>query len=346
MKTQIFVVIIFISGMVIASQSSNILFAEYWPTEEWQTSSAESQGMDSEKLNQLNDYVKEKVPATSSVLVVRNGYIVFEEYFKGEQDDLRDMFSATKSVTSALIGIAIQKGHIKSIDDKMIDYIPELDIENMTSQAREITIKQLLTMTAGFSPDIMGIAFPDKIQAMLESPLQSEPGQMFTYNSTATNLLSMIITNTTDSLAVDFADEYLFEPLGITDFRWQDVILYTMGSQGLRLTTRDMAKIGYLYLHDGMWDGSQIVPKEWVAESTDKQAEVNDTDTWISDRYGYQWWIGTTNGLPCFMAFGYDGQHICVIPELDMVVAITAGEGGITKNYLPLIDDYLVPAAM
>jgi CubicO group peptidase (beta-lactamase class C family) len=332
--------------MVIALQPRNILFAEYWPTEEWQTSTAESQGMNSEKLNQLNVYVKEKVPATSSVLVVRNGYIVFEEYYKGEQDDLRDMFSATKSVTSALIGIAIQEGHIKSIDDKMIDYIPEFETEKMTPQAREITIKQLLTMTAGFSPDIMGIAFPDKIQAMLELPLKSNPGQIFTYNSTATNLLSMIITNTTDSLAVDFGDEYLFESLGITDFRWQDMILYTIGSQGLRFTTRDMAKIGYLYLHDGMWDDSQIVPKEWVAESTDKQVEVSDTDTWISDGYGYQWWIGTTNGLPCYMAFGFDGQHICVIPELEMVIVITAGEGGITKIYLPLIDDIIVPATM
>jgi CubicO group peptidase (beta-lactamase class C family) len=325
--------------------SGNISFAEYWPTEEWQTSSAESQGMNSEQLKQINEYVKEKLPFTTSILVIRNGYIVFEEYYQREKGDLRYLGSATKSITSALIGIAIQEGYIAGVDEKMISFFPEFDSKALDPQVREITIRHLLTMTAGFGPGVFGLALPDRIQSMLESPLKSEPGDEFAYNSTTSNILSMIITKTTGLMALEFGEEYLFEPLGISDLRWSDMILYTYGEMGLRLTTRDMVKIGYLYLNEGMWDGSQIIPKEWVVESTRKQIEVIDSEHWLSDCYGYQWWILSVNGHPAYTAWGSAGQHICVIPNLDMVIAITGvSEDLFIKKYLQIINDFILPS--
>ena len=324
----------------------NISFAEYWPTEKWQTSPPEKQRMSSDQLKQINEYVKEKLPDTTSVLVVRNGYIVFEEYYRREKGDLRPLGSATRSITSALIGIAIQEGYVAGVDEKMMSFFTEFDSEALDPQVREITIRHLLTMTAGFGPDLLGIAFPDRIQSMLESPLKSEPGDEFAYNSTASNILSMIITQTTGLMALEFGEEYLFEPLGITDLRWADMILFTLGSQGLRITTQDMAKIGYLYLNEGMWDGSQIIPKEWVIESTKKQIEVINSELWISDGYGYQWWTFSVNGHSAYTAWGFDGQHICVIPDLNMVIAITGSGGGLTKRYLQIIDKLIVPAVM
>ena len=324
----------------------NISFAEYWPTEKWQTSPPEKQRMSSDQLKQINEYVKEKLPDTTSVLVVRNGYIVFEEYYRREKGDLRPLGSATRSITSALIGIAIQEGYVAGVDEKMMSFFPEFDSEALDPQVREITIRHLLTMTAGFGPDLLGIAFPDRIQRMLESPLKSEPGDEFAYNSTASNILSMIITQTTGLMALEFGEKYLFEPLGVSDLRWSDMILYTYGSQGLRLTTRDMAKIGHLYLNEGMWDGLQIIQKEWIVESTKKQIEVIDFELWISDGYGYQWWTLSANGHSAYTAWGHVGQHICVIPDLNMVIAITADEGGFPKKYLQIINDFILPSIM
>jgi CubicO group peptidase (beta-lactamase class C family) len=327
--------------------SGNTSLAEYWPTDEWQMSPAESQGMDSEQLKQINEYVKEKLPGTTSVLIVRNGYIVFEEYYQREKGDLRYLGSVTKSITSALIGIAIQEGYIAGVDEKMLSFFPEFDSDALDPQVREITIRHLLTNTAGFGPDMFGRALPDKIQRMLESPLKSEPGDEFAYNSTTSNLLSMIITKTTGLMALEFGEEYLFEALGISDLHWSDMIHYTYGSTGLRLTTRDMAKIGYLYLNEGMWDGSQIIPKEWVVESTKKQIEVFEPEYWLSDGYGYQWWITSANGHPCYVAWGGEGQHICVIPDLNMVTAITGIDlDAFTKKYLQIINDFILPSIM
>jgi CubicO group peptidase (beta-lactamase class C family) len=326
--------------------SGNTSLAEYWPTAEWQTSVPEKQGMRSELFKQIKDYVQEKLPDTTSVLVVRNGYIVFEEYYHREKGDLRALGSATRSITSALIGIAIREGYVAGVDEKMISFFPEFDTEELYPQVREITIRHLLTMTAGFGPDALGIAFPDKIQSMLESPLKSIPGDEFAYNSTTSNILSMVITKTTGLMALEFGEEYLFEPLGITDLRWSDMILYTYGAGGLRLTTRDMAKIGYLYLNEGMWDGSQIVPKEWVVESTKKQIEVIDSELWIGDGYGYQWWTLSVSGHSTYTAWGGDGQHICVIPDLDMVIAITGRGGDYTNKYLHIIDNFILPSIM
>jgi CubicO group peptidase (beta-lactamase class C family) len=327
--------------------SGNISFAEYWPTEDWQTSPPENQRMNSDQLKQINVYVKEKLPDTTSVLVVRNGYIVFEEYYQREKGDLRSLGSATKSITSALIGIAIQEGYVAGVDEKMISFFPEFDTEALDPQVREITIYHLLTMTAGFGSGVMGIALPDKIQRMLESPIKSEPGQEFAYNSTTSNLLSMIITKTTGLMALEFGEEYLFGPLGISDLHWSDMILYTYGEMGLRLTTRDMAKIGYLYLNEGMWDGSQIISKEWIVESTRKQIEVIDSEHWLSDCYGYQWWILSVNGHSAYTAWGSAGQHICVIPDLGMVVAITGvSEDLFMKKYLQIINDFILPSIL
>ena len=152
MKARTLVSIINLLLVFFVLLSGKTLLAEYWPTKDWQSSPPEKQSMNSEQLKQINEYVKEKLPDTTSILVVRNGYIIFEEYYQREKGDLRALGSATKSITSALIGIAIQEGYVAGVDEKMISFFPEFDSEALDPQVREITIRHLLTMTAGFGP--------------------------------------------------------------------------------------------------------------------------------------------------------------------------------------------------
>jgi len=346
MKTRTLVTIIILLSIVFLLSAIEYTYAKYWPTKKWKTSTPEKQAMNSSQLQQINEYVKEKLPATRSVLVVRNGFVVFEEYYTGDQDDRGTLWSATKSVTSALIGIALEKGYLDSIDQKMVDFFPEFETEALNPQVREITIRHLLTMTAGFGHDSMGLSNPDHIGTMLESQLQTAPGQVFAYNSTSSNLLSMIITKATGMTALEFGESYLFEPLGISNLDWTDIFGYTIGSQSLSMTTRDMAKVGYLYLNEGIWGKRQIIPKEWVEESTQTQVEVPNNEQVIDEDYGYQWWTLSVNGHSAYAAWGYNGQHIYVIPDLDIVIAITATMGGSTAKYLSIVDKFVVPAVM
>jgi CubicO group peptidase (beta-lactamase class C family) len=336
------------------------LFAEYFPGKRWRTSKPERQGMDSGKLEQINKYVKENLEYTSSVVVVRNGYIVFEEYFKSDMDELHFIFSITKSITATLIGIAIEQGIIEDIEQKVIKYFPEFDTENLNPHVRDVTIKHLLCMTSGFGEDIMAMGTDTEIgmqKKLLNSSHLAEPGSRFEYNTGCSNLLSMIFTKASNIALEDFGREQLFTPLGISNFEWENLDGYTRGGVGLFMTSRDMAKIGYLYLHEGQWKRKQVVPQEWVREST--QPKVRMPSQWAYSpgrwdmphvwEYGYQWWVLPDNKYNCYQAVGAMGSCICVLPDLDMVIVITAGDDprfSMTTRYMPIIDDYVIPAVI
>lgn len=309
----------------------------YWPTEGWRTSTPEEQDMDSAKLDEVIGYIenmnKGGMPI-NSVLVVRHGYIVLEEYPQPDydQDTAEDIRSTTKSFASALIGIAIEEGFIEGIEQKFVDLFPDRTIENLDSRKESITLEHMLTMTAGLEWNewkypytdprndyLKALYSDDPVQYVLDLPMMEEPGVRWNYNGGTSDLLSALITEATGYDTLSFAQEFLFDPLGISEVRWsQDRHGMYYAGFGLHLTARDMAKFGYLYLNNGIWDGEQIVPADFVAEATKTHHAV---DGYTG--YGYQsWW--TCLGTGVYYAAGIYGQRIYVVPDLDMVVVFTA----------------------
>jgi CubicO group peptidase (beta-lactamase class C family) len=310
-------------------------------TEEWQTSTPEEQDMSSEKLSGLQRHIMDELPHIRSVLIVRNAYLVFEYYRNPFNETSRHaLFSVTKSFTSALIGIALEEGYIEYVDQKMIDFFPENVTSDTAPENREITIEHLLTMTAGFpeNPMMPTLTVKEKVGQMLLSP----PGDAFRYDSGSSHLLSAILTESTNKNALQFGKEHLFEPLGISNVKWpRDYAGYNFGSHGLSLRSRDMAKFGYLYLNQGVWNGEQVVPQEWVNVSTRKH---NDGGPPIGEQYGYQFWITTVNEHSAYFAAGYGGQFIYVLPDLRIVVVITSNYDLDHGENREIIGEFVVPS--
>jgi CubicO group peptidase (beta-lactamase class C family) len=317
---------------------------QYWPTGGWRTSSPEEQGMDSRKLAQMLDAISQQNLNLHSLLVVRNGYLVSETYFRAYQQDTKhEIYSITKSFVSTLIGIALDKGFIDTTDHRILDYFPQRTFENTDKYKEAITLDNLLTMRSGLDwqegdPAYMAlIQSPDWVKFMLDKPLDQPPGTWFNYCSGCSHLLSAILEETTGMNTFDFAKQNLFQPLGITDVTWDsDSQGIPIGGWGLQLTPRDMAKLGYLYLYNGVWDGDQIVSGDWVNRATQTHTET-DSDF----GYGYQWW--TYPSLSAYMALGRYGQTIFVVPRSNLVVVATA-ELDSHVSIFRLIQDYILPA--
>jgi CubicO group peptidase (beta-lactamase class C family) len=331
---------------------------EYFPQDEWRTSTPDQQGMDSGILQEMLDYYVENDVDIDGIIVVKNGYIVLEEYPSSYgPNSTHQIFSCTKSITSTLIGIAIDMGYIDDVNQSVLEYFSDRPIENMDNRKESITVKHLLTMTAGFDWteqhretksdfDQMTRA-SDWIQYVLDRPMLSEPGVEFVYNTGASHLLSAILQTTTRVKSREFAQTHLFGPLGITDYEWpEDSKGITIGGTQLRLRPVDMAKIGYLQLRGGFWDEEQIVSSDWIDWAS--SAFVNTTleeAPGLVERvgYGYQWWIHPYLGA--FSAFGWGGQSIIVVPEQDIVVVITArsSDPSIYANWI--LAQWILPAA-
>lgn len=276
------------------------------------TSTPEEQGIDSQALLDTLDFIKDNYKNIHSLLMLRHGKLVMEVYFPPyTAQDKQNLFSATKSFVSALVGIAIQEGSIPGVDQKVVDYFPEVAVQNMDEQKKNIRIGDLLNMSGGLAADDPKMfESPDFVAFTLNQPMQSNPGAVFNYNSGESHLLAAIVHKTTGKTTFDYAQEKLFKPLGIRDVYWAtDASGETMGNQGLMLTPRDMAKFGLMYLQKGQWEGQQIVPAEWV--STTFQTNSNG--------YAYQWWQFPYG----FTAYGYGAQIIYVVPEKDLVVVST-----------------------
>lgn len=298
-----------------------------WPTKSWPVSTPEEQGMDSASLARLVENVGGY--KQDSLTIVRHGRIVADAYYApyvaGISHDLR---SVTKSVVSTLTAIELQHGLLDSVDHPVLDLFPDRNIANVDDNKRAMTVQTLLDMTSGidwqekaYTPDetIMRMyKSPDRTGFVLSQPMSSAPGSRFYYNSGNPYVLSALITKTTGLSAFDFAKRELFEPLGITSARWGrvDAQGVTDGEAGLSLSPHDMARIGYLYLRNGTWDGTQIIPSAWV----DRAREGKITAT-FGFHYANLWWSLPEKGA--YMARGRHSQVILVLPKLDIVAAMT-----------------------
>ncbi|WP_409342424.1 serine hydrolase domain-containing protein [Paenibacillus sp. MBLB4367] len=353
-----YAVIVLVCVGVIALYLNTTVMAkkpDYWPTAGWKTAAPEEQGMDSANLAAMFDQLKDQ--NVHSLLIARNGYIVTEAYNSTtEADQKQDVLSVTKSVMSSLMGIAINQGKIGSVDESVSSYLPELTIDSDTRK-QSIMLKSLMTMTSGLTWNNEDersskemIASPNWIQYIEAQALEANPGTKFAYSNGNAHLLSPILQKATGKNAADYAKEVLFQPLGITDVNWtndpQDI---PNGAWGLQMTLRDMAKFGYLFQNNGKWEGSTVVPKEWVEKSTSEFVGEGFKDG-TKRGYGFMWWLRNKgNAAPAdkkyemYSAVGSGGQRIVVVPEQKLVIAFTADN---SDSFFAdkLIDEYIVPS--
>ena len=323
----------------------------YWPTAGWRHASPEDVGIDGAMLDEMIEYVKNSEMAADSVLVIRNGYLVSDYYASGlDEDDTHIIYSNTKSVVSTLIGIAIDEGYIDpDLDQRLLDLFPDRTYANPSAWKDEITLRDLLVMSGGFdardswlySWEWLGRMHEaeDAIQYILDLDMAFEPGSRFEYTNGISHLLSCIVTETTGMSALEFAEEHLFGPIGITRADWSaDSMGRNWGYSNIYITPHDMAKFGYLFLHGGEWDGEQVVSSEWVEEATTKHIDAN-----IYPGYGYQWWVHPDG---YYSGVGYKGQFIHVVPDLDLIMVTTSSNENDFNRILALLEDYVIPAVV
>ena len=324
---------------------------DYCPTKGWQYTTPEEQGMQSQTLAEMMEVIQKNSYNIDSVLVVRNGYIVLDAYFYPFSKDLRHpIHSCTKSIMSALIGIAMEKGQIESVNQPIRDFFPDKKIANMDEIKKSITLEHLLMMASGldcrdsYLYDWRGLTemknSGDWAQFVLDLPAAGPPGTIFEYCNGVSYLLSAIIHNTTGMQTLEFAEKYFFNPLGISEIIWEKSPQgIDIGYGGMWLKPHDMAKIGWLYLNNGRWCQKQIVPIAWVETSTRGHIKANP-----GDQYGYHWWVNNDGN---YSAVGYKGQFIFIHRDKNLVVVFTGDlPGGTFFIPIELGRKYIVPAAV
>lgn len=331
--------------------------------------------------NAVNKIANGKFGEVHSMLIYKNDKLVLEEYFSGhsykwdaknyhgkmvnwDKNMPHDQMSCTKSVTSALIAIAIDKGFIKSVNQSIFDYLP--DHQHLKINKREyITIEHLVTMTSGLAwdewsashgtaaNDIDALWFTCKetISCVLDRPWWQEPGELFTYNGGGMAILGEIIKNSSGMTIDEFSTTYLFDPLGVKNTRWTQFPGGVWdGSGAFYITPRAMLKFGVLYLNDGIWDEEQLIPKDWVKKSAipfknNRNIKIPGEDSG-KNGYGYTWWTSkfSHNGstINMFRAGGWGGQEIMVFPELDMVVVFTGGNYASKTKLFKIVENYIL----
>ncbi len=309
--------------------------------------------MDGKLLAQGDKYVREHLPMVWSLLVVRHGRLVFERFYGASAQTHGNVQSVTKSVISALVGIALARGDLTSLDQKLVQFLPKGDLTRGTDpRVRAITLRDLLTMSGGFAGDAstgnFGYTYESSwTKALVNRGLQRDPGSQFDYDSGTSHLLSAVLTKATGMSAEEYARRYLFGPLGISDVLWErDPKGNSNGGWGLVLTSEDMAKFGYLYLRKGKWGRKQVVPAGWINASTTREIATDNNGTWGLppwSKYGYFWWIYPRTSPAGFAAVGLGGQFILVWPRLDLVVVTTAS-GTTDWNLGHLLEKFVLPA--
>ncbi|OAB38354.1 serine hydrolase domain-containing protein [Paenibacillus glacialis] len=335
----------------------------YWPTTKWQAVDPTSLKMDPEKLSELEPVIKSEYSNINGIVVVRNGYIAYERYYNGcGPDNTHHVTSVTKSIISALIGIAIDARYIKNVDQKVLDFFPEYVPDAANRQKREITIRHLLTMTAPYpfedwhEPLDKMCMQPDWVKYTLDMLGQQGNIGTFKYSTAGVHLLSAIITRSIGKSARKFANERLFKPIGMKEipdyemksFGFEDLFgnnvkgwvkdpnSNSTGGWGLTLNPRDMARFGFLYLNRGNWDNNQIISGTWIDESTAMNL----------NNYGYLWWLREEDGASAYLALGDGGNVICCIPEKNLVVAIASEFIMNPRDRWTLIKEHIIPAVI
>ncbi len=309
---------------------------DVWPTEAWPTSTPEEQGVSSAALAEgIEAALAEGLPL-HSLLVIRHGRVVLDTTFHPFAPGLvHDIASCTKSITATLVGIALDRGDIPTLDRTALSYFPDRPSPADASKKGAITLSHLLTMTSGLDcragpagdlPLVLGMmATTDWAGYVLDRPMAAKPGREFTYCGPGSHLLSVILRKATGRPVRDYAQEHLFGPLGITSAQWltDPATGDVRGWGDLAMTPGDLARIGTLYLHGGLWNGRRVLSGTFVEAATRRHMPVRGMGP--LDGYGYQWW---TSSGGFFVALGRGGQVLLVAPRLDLVVVITGEEEG------------------
>jgi len=341
-----------------------------WPTEKWETISSEEGGVNLDAIDRVQGSLQSKMYGyIDHFLVVRDGHLLVNKFYENDyvrvnrgkdeepapynyystewhpfyQDsELHILQSVTKSVTALVIGASLQRGDFPPVDSAAMDYFTGYQIEEQELKD-EITIEDLLTMRSGIFWNEWDYEINDErnavtqmensddwIQYVLDLPMSHSPGEAFVYNSGGSQLLSAIFKSTTGQDVDEYAQQHLFDPLGIDEYYWKKTpggFADTEG--GLYLKAEDLAKIGYLVLQKGSWDGHQIISEEWIEAMTSPHIEdIYPEDPELDFGYGYQWWLlnplmeGSDREIEIYAGFGYGGQRLFIIPELDLVAVI------------------------
>ncbi len=332
---------------------------------DWQFDTPENHNMDPEVFEALHEALTGS--GIHSVVTVKDGVII-DEYYEDRYDEnsLFGIHSASKSFTGALIGIAINEGYIDNVDDLLSKYLPQV-LEQEDEGKQGLTLRHLLTHTSGLEWYEWGGGYSNWnefrssenwVDYILGRELIYEPGTVFNYSTGNTHLLSAVLEAATGMTQEEYCRAHLFDPMGISeDAHWgTDPQGVADGGNGLFISARDAAKFGQLFLNNGNWNGEQLITEEWVEESTSaKNSGAGDS----TGSYGYQWWVRsfttggyntyatpyTTASYDTYFAFGYAGQFIFVVPELDLVVVFTS-DCSSSYGPRPYFTDYILNAYM
>jgi len=316
----------------------------YWPTDEWRHCTPEEVGIDSDLLMAAYDFAVIPDLETSAILIIKDGYIIGEAYFDGAAYNSQlQGYSFAKSFTSAVTGIVIDQGLINSVEDFAYNYLPEWNLPNVPELKKKITIKHLLTMTAGISwnrdstyvDDFEMTAYSNYLNYVLYRDVLYEPGTQWFYSNGEAMLMSGILQKATDMRIDIFANQTLFGKIGIPFIKWSaDLAGHTNTAWGIRGMAREYAKLGYLYLKYGKWDNEQIISEFWIRESIKPVSdEIN--------HYGYYWWLPpafdnyTQYNIPAntYLAVGAYGQRMYIVPEENLLIVRLGQSAG--TNEIP-----------
>ena len=305
-------------------------------------SSPEAQGVSSAGIADFIAAADANIDTLHSVIVVRHGQVVAEAWWSPQTPDTPHvMWSLSKSFTAMAVGLAITDGKL-NVDDRVLSFFPDEAPANPSENLQAMRVRDLLTMTAGHETEAKLTSDGNWVTQFLAQPVPFEPGTHFRYNTPATYMLSAIVQKVTGETVLDYLQPRLFEPLGIEQPRWDTSPQgISIGGYGLFLRTEDVAKFGQLLLQQGVWEGEQVVPTEWVTAATRKQVpNGTSSDSDWTQGYGYQFWRARHGA---FRGDGKDGQFCIVLPEQDAVVAITADTGNL-QGVLELVWKHLLPA--
>ena len=333
-----------------------------WPTSGWATSTPTAQGLRAEPLDSLHrDIAANRFGNVDRLVIIRNGYLIRNEryprdykaisagtdttshqfnyqhpywhpYYHGR--DVHTLQSVTKSVSSALIGIAIDRKEIAGVNVPLLSFFKEFDASRLDPRLQQATLEDLLTMRTGIewhetdrpidstNTTIQLEASRDWITFTLSQPMDAAPRTKWVYNSGGSALMAAVIRQATGRHAHQYAETHLFQPLGIRDYHWKITPTGHPDTEGgLYLEAEQLAKIGYLYLNRGMWNGKRILSEAWVNASTARQVDSVNQAGW---GYGYQWWRLDREGVEIWAGLGYGGQFLVVMPQHNMIGVVNS----------------------
>lgn len=328
---------------------------DYWPTKGWKYKEYK---FNESLLQDMDHALDSDYNNITGIMMIKDGYCIFEKYYNGVgPEDKKPLASVSKSILSALFGIALEQRLIKSIDEPVLNYFPEFETQDKCK--KNITLRQILNMTAPFDFPAWREPLGDFVQSenwlnyALNLLSEKDDRKRFEYSTIGTHLLAIVLAKATGIPLRRYANKYLFDPIGMdlipyypmSAFGFDNLFGryvkgwiydpqgYSIGGFGINMSLRDMAKFGFLYLNQGVWDGKEVITKQWVKDSF----------TRTKYNYGYLWWIYNHKSIDGYCALGIGGQCICVIPKLDLVVAISSSFIHDSRNRWIFIKNHILP---